>query len=508
MGKYIILTIKNFTKRHPSHLIDPSPWPIFTSAALFSVIFYVLGYLYEIIRVDCPFIQPLHSYSTLVLFFIIILRFKSLVCEVVILSNKNFFGKPVSLEKQNICYLSLTLFIICLIGTHIAIILADEIEEILSPMDEEERAFIQRYWNEPELHPKEFEWDFDEGEDDIDYVPVESYDEPGGIVSFCWDFEKGLPVKHGGILHYVYDARSNNDYTVDPITIVHLDGVDYYYNTLTGEYGNILFEEYFPQDRISLFIARCVWLFCIYILIPVRDFKGPQSSPEFYHTNPVEYEPPYVILTTFAPPEREYSGDLGDLFSDKLDNSINDVTPLLNSFLNNLEEKYNIYNVFSNFIHFFSFPAKIIIFVLIYFFVVVLIEKVVRTVFNTLNEFYKWGFQPYYSNLMVYLKDYNYSDQYIFLVYIILLWSLVIFFICSLINFLIVIVYLFTFFTFNSFVWLIFEIFSIKPSNELINYYCIIVLHCNILGFLISLFFQYFGYVGDTEILEFAYIFS
>jgi cytochrome c oxidase subunit 3 len=102
-------TLKNnpkiFAERHPYHLVDPSPWPIFTSVALLNNIFYVVGYLHEIMRIGCPFIQPLHFYSIFGLFFIIGSWFNDIVLE------STFEGRHTR-RVQNGLYLGIALFII------------------------------------------------------------------------------------------------------------------------------------------------------------------------------------------------------------------------------------------------------------------------------------------------------------------------------------------------------------------------------------------------------------
>jgi len=92
-------------EQHPYHLVNSSPWPIFTAITLLNSIIYLIGCLHESIRYGCPFIQSIHFYAILGLFLGISSWFNDIILEA------TFEGRHTK-RVQNGLYLGIALFIV------------------------------------------------------------------------------------------------------------------------------------------------------------------------------------------------------------------------------------------------------------------------------------------------------------------------------------------------------------------------------------------------------------
>jgi len=107
--KFLLNTLKNnpkiFAEQHPYHLVNPSPWPIFTSVTLLNSIIYLIGCLHDTIFYGCPFIKSIHFYLILGFFLVISSWFNDIILEA------TFEGRHTK-RVQNGLYIGLALFIV------------------------------------------------------------------------------------------------------------------------------------------------------------------------------------------------------------------------------------------------------------------------------------------------------------------------------------------------------------------------------------------------------------
>jgi len=105
----VIIALKNnpkvFAEQHPYHLVNPSPWPIYTSITLLNSIIYLIGCLHEEIFLGCPFIYAIHFYLIFGFFFVISSWFNDIVLEA------TFEGRHTKRVQQGL-YLGIALFIV------------------------------------------------------------------------------------------------------------------------------------------------------------------------------------------------------------------------------------------------------------------------------------------------------------------------------------------------------------------------------------------------------------